>query len=160
MLVAAGAERKEAFAVIFHPSTAEDRKIQVKARELAEEKPGINKLIKSFETNYNLQPQQAEEQEQGKKKRKKQGEESNNKGNLLDYRDKSSILEAMCQELPYLRGKDRVAVLMSMADLQRMKQDENKEEEERIHYYLPMKCALCPLFRTNKEAKQEEAGRL
>lgn len=67
------------------------------------------------------------------------------------YRDKDEIITALAKEADSLRGKDRVDVLNRIADLQRMKQEENKTEEERVHYFLPLTCCNCPLFIENKK---------
>ena len=48
----------------------------------------------------------------------------------------------------------RAAILKQIADLQRMKQDENKDEADLIHFYLPLKCHACELYIQNKR-KQE-----
>lgn len=69
------------------------------------------------------------------------------------YRDKDEIITALAREADNLRGKDRVDVLNKIADLQRMKQEENKTEEERVHYFLPLTCCNCPLFIENKKAQ-------
>ena len=43
-----------------------------------------------------------------------------------------------------LQGKDKVDVLNRIADLQQMKKEETKNEEERVHYYLPLPvCDNC-----------------
>ncbi|MCH4156651.1 MAG: hypothetical protein LKF31_10145 [Muribaculaceae bacterium] len=41
----------------------------------------------------------------------------------------------------------RAAILMQIADLQRLKQEDTaqKQEERRVHYYLPLTCNRCAL---------------
>ncbi len=79
-------------------------------------------------------------------------------GNVVQYRDKDAVLSGLEQTLPYLRGKDRADVLMKIADLQQMKKDENTEEEETVHYYLPLQCYRCSLFIADRaKRKAEEA---
>lgn len=48
---------------------------------------------------------------------------------------------------------------MKIADLQQMKKDENtEEEEETVHYYLPLQCYRCSLFIADRaKRKAEEA---
>jgi len=61
------------------------------------------------------------------------------------FRDKDTILSALEAELPTLKGKDRLDCLMRIADLQQMKKEETKNDEERVHYYLPLPiCKDCP----------------
>lgn len=65
----------------------------------------------------------------------------------IDVRSKESIIDQLAATLTQLRGKDRADVLMKIADLQRMKQDENKAEEQVVHFYLPVSCPkTCCLF--------------
>ena len=49
MLVASGASRGEAYATIFRPRSTKIETAQRGAAQLAKDKPGINKLIRSFE---------------------------------------------------------------------------------------------------------------
>lgn len=139
MLVASGASRGEAYATIFRPRSTKIETAQRGAAQLAKDKPGINKLIRSFEDNRAaFLPEKA--------------------GNVVQYRDKDAVLSGLEQTLPYLRGKDRADVLMKIADLQQMKKDENTEEEETVHYYLPLQCYRCSLFIADRaKRKAEEA---
>lgn len=148
MLVASGASRGEAYATIFRPRSTKIETAQRGAAQLAKDKPGINKLIRSFEDNRAAKS----------KKKKKSTEEEEKAGNVVQYRDKDAVLSGLEQTLPYLRGKDRADVLMKIADLQQMKKDENTEEEETVHYYLPLQCYRCSLFIADRaKRKAEEA---
>lgn len=61
------------------------------------------------------------------------------------FRSKDNILSALEAELPTLHGKDRLDALMRIADLQQLKREETKPDEERVHFYLPMPmCEECP----------------
>lgn len=156
MLVASGASRGEAYATIFRPRSTKIETAQRGAAQLAKDKPGINKLIQSFEDNRTaFLP---EKNSTISKKKKKNTEEEENAGKVAQYRDKSAVLSGLEQTLPYLRGKDRADVLMKIADLQQMKKDENTEEEETVHYYLPLQCYRCSLFIADRaKRKAEEA---
>ena len=93
-----------------------------------------------------------------RKKKSTETEEEEKAGNVVQYRDKDAVLSGLEQTLPYLRGKDRADVLMKIADLQQMKKDENTEEEETVHYYLPLQCYRCSLFIADRaKRKAEEA---
>ena len=145
MLVASGASRGEAYATIFRP-------------QLAKDKPGINKLIRSFEDNRAAFLPDNDSPKSKKKKKSTETEEEEKAGNVVQYRDKDAVLSGLEQTLPYLRGKDRADVLMKIADLQQMKKDENTEEEETVHYYLPLQCYRCSLFIADRaKRKAEEA---
>ena len=126
--------------------------------QLAKDKPGINKLIRSFEDNRAAFLPDNDSPKSKKKKKNTETEEEEKAGNVVQYRDKDAVLSGLEQTLPYLRGKDRADVLMKIADLQQMKKDENTEEEETVHYYLPLQCYRCSLFIADRaKRKAEEA---
>lgn len=142
MLVASGACRGEAYTTIFRPRSTKIETAQRGAAQLAKDKPGINKLIRSFEDNRTAFLPDNDSTKSKKKKKNTEAEA----GNVVQYRDKDAVLSGLEQTLPYLRGKDRADVLMKIADLQQMKKDENTEDEETVHYYLPLQCYRCSLF--------------
>lgn len=151
MLVASGASRGEAYATIFRPRSTKIETAQRGAAQLAKDKPGINKLIRSFEDNRTAF---LPDNDSTKSKKKKKNTETE----VVQYRDKDAVLSGLEQTLPYLGGKDRADVLMKIADLQQMKKDENTEEEETVHYYLPLQCYRCSLFIADRaKRKAEEA---
>ena len=48
--------------------------------------------------------------------------------------------------------KQKTEILMKLADLQQMKKDVTKEEEDNtIHYYLPLNCRNCELYIKRKQ---------
>lgn len=47
--------------------------------------------------------------------------------------------------------KLKAELLMRLADLEGMKKQETVEEEEKIKYYLPLKCTQCTLYRQAKD---------
>lgn len=71
--------------------------------------------------------------------------DSEDRESIGKYRDKDSVLSALEAELPILKGKDRLDCLYKIADLQQMKREDDKQEEERVHFYLPLPiCEDCP----------------
>ena len=80
MLVASGASRGEAYATIFRPRSTKIETAQRGAAQLAKDKPGINKLIRSFEDNRaaflpdNDSPKSKKKRKTQKQKRKKKPE--------------------------------------------------------------------------------------
>lgn len=62
-----------------------------------------------------------------------------------DLRSKSGVLDALEEEANNTAdAKQRADIIMKIADLQRMKNDEDKERESLVHYYLPLRCDVCP----------------
>lgn len=154
MLVASGASRGEAYATIFRPRSTKIETAQRGAAQLAKDKPGINKLIRSFEDNRAAFLPDKD----SPSKKKKKNTETEEEENVVQYRDKHAVLSGLEQTLPYLRGKDRADVLMKIADLQQMKKDENTEEEETVHYYLPLQCYRCSLFIADRAKRKAEGA--
>ena len=58
---------------------------------------------------------------------------------LVDsYRDKDFIIAELIKTQQGLSGKEKADIINRIADLQQMKKEENKSEEERVHFYLPL----------------------
>ena len=72
------------------------------------------------------------------------------------YRTKEEVLNALIAELPYVSGKDRADLLMKIADLQRMKQDEVVNEDNTVHFYVPISCHNCSLYIQEKKRLQRK----
>lgn len=78
------------------------------------------------------------------------------------YRTKDEVLNGLIAELPNLRGKDKADVLMKIADLQQMKKEEIVEEDNTVHFYVPVTCHMCDLYskekmRLERQRKRESA---
>lgn len=76
----------------------------------------------------------------------------------LDLTDKNVML----RELKALYEKtddisDRLKITSQIADLQRMKKEEIKTDDDTIHYYLPITCSECPLKASYDAAKKKES---
>lgn len=68
---------------------------------------------------------------------------------------KEEVLQEALQSalsLP-VNDKTRVEILMKYADLAQMKREEIKEEDQTIHYYLPLTCNNCSLYLASKKKK-------
>lgn len=146
MLIAAGASRAEAYATIFRPQTeTSEITLQKAASTLARSTPGVNRCIEALTNTAGIVDPTRTPDTSNKRKKGKRG---NNGG---QFREKSAILAALEEELPNLRGKDRVDALMKIADLQQMKKEETQTEEERVIFYLPLRCKSCALYLREKE---------
>lgn len=72
---------------------------------------------------------------------------------LNNYKDKDYILRKLAKLEENSFGRDKKDILIAIADLQKMKNDDNKAEEERVHFYLPMTCDKCPIRKEKKDYK-------
>lgn len=157
MLVASGATRQEAYATIYRPTTNGSGTIASKATALQNNKPGISQLIEAIQ--YQRAGVTTTKSTSSKKDTASIAEGNKIDKKTLDtFRSKDGILQNLIKTLPALTGKDKAAVLMQIADLQRMKQEENKDEEENVVYYHPISCYRCSLFKSLRKKKEGEIG--
>ena len=71
------------------------------------------------------------------------------------YKDKDFIIAELIKAASDLDGKEKADVINRIADLQQMKKEELKKEDERVHFYLPLSvCKDCP----NKNKLVEKRG--
>lgn len=73
-----------------------------------------------------------------------------------DYRSKDFIINQLARVSKTLKGKELADTLMKIADLQQMKRDEVKEEDQRVHFYLPLNCNKCSHYKRYGSPKHEE----
>lgn len=66
-----------------------------------------------------------------------------------------NILANSCKD-----AKQRTEILLKLADLQRMKDEPNKEvEPELVHFYVPIQCHNCNLYMKAKAKQSKKDGR-
>jgi hypothetical protein len=77
--------------------------------------------------------------------------------NYVDFSQKDNVIMALSKsanEEP--DSLKRTKILATIADLQRMKQDENKDDKELIHFYLPLTCKRCNLYCAEMERRKKK----
>jgi len=128
MLISKGLPLAEAYIAIFRPLTAGGATL---ARKHIRENPQINSLITYLKTEKTTVENNVLTEDVSKL--------------VESYKDKDFIIAELIKSLNGLTGKDRADVLNRIADLQQMKKEEIKNEEERVHFYLPLPiCKDCP----------------
>ena len=74
----------------------------------------------------------------------------------VDFSQKDNVIMALSksanEEVDSLK---RTKILATIADLQRMKQDENKDEKQLTHFYLPLTCKRCSLYCQEMEKRKK-----
>jgi hypothetical protein len=102
-----------------------------------------NELCKKFMDNQRvLNEKKARDEYEDKIKKQKGDPKTIGK----DLTDKQNVITEL-QILYNAEGnsKTKSDILMKIADLERMKNESPKEEENRVHYYIPLKqCEHCP----------------
>lgn len=63
-----------------------------------------------------------------------------------NLRTKDGVLAAMEEEANRTQDpKQRADIILKIADLQKMKNEDDKEQKKLVHYYLPLRCERCPM---------------
>ncbi|MBR1735584.1 MAG: hypothetical protein IJ736_01020 [Firmicutes bacterium] len=163
--LAGGADRGDSFFAIFirgNNKAIQNYNDTVNAADdYFRKKPGLRVLVNRLKVNKPLKADRSELREELKESESINEENGNdtqkNEEVLKKISDKSFILAELYRSLRILRGKERATVLMQIADLQRMKQDDFKEDEEKRVFYLPFvsSCRSCKLMKLYKELLNE-----
>lgn len=154
-LIAAGHSDEEAYSLIYEPNTLSDESLHVLVGRVTSRKKGIKDLVDTL-TRVNMKgltvqigsANDAMNKKLGRKGRKKASTE-------FDPTNKDSIIRVLSDQLELATDpKTKTDIAMKIADLQRMKQDENKDEQELVHFYLPITCKRCSLYVQEKKRKE------
>ena len=163
--LAGGADRGDAFFAIFirgnNKAIRNNNDVVNAADDYFRQKPGLRVLVNRLKVNKPLKADRIELREELNESETLNDDNENdiqkNEEVLKKISDKSFILAELYRSLRILRGKERATVLMQIADLQRMKQDDLKEDEEKRVFYLPFvsSCRSCKLMKLYKELVNE-----
>lgn len=163
--LAGGADRGDAFFTIFirgnNKAIRNNNDVVNAADDYFRQKPGLRVLVNRLKVNKPLKADRPELREELNESETLNDDNENdtqkNDEVLKKISDKSFILAELYRSLRILRGKERATVLMQIADLQRMKQDDLKEDGEKRVFYLPFvsSCRSCKLMKLYKELVNE-----
>lgn len=153
-LMAAGRTQLEAYYIAYLNKIATNPDSpQRAAHQLITDRPNIVTLTRALQA-YTTNSQQAKDK--GKEAHKKAQEKGKDeKNNITTKEGQLQELASIYEELT--SPKDRLDALKQTADLQQLKHEQTTEEDRRIHYYLPMKCALCPYKPAQPTCNSEKA---
>jgi hypothetical protein len=74
-----------------------------------------------------------------------------------DYTDKSVLLSELSRLVNRTTNiREKNDLLKTVADVTRMKNDENKDEAKLIHFYVPLTCKRCNLYVAEMEKRKEK----
>jgi hypothetical protein len=74
----------------------------------------------------------------------------------IDFSIKSNVIEALSKAAnEEVDGLKRAKILSEISDLMRMDKDENKDEQELTHFYLPLSCKRCSLYCQEQEKRKQ-----
>ena len=74
-----------------------------------------------------------------------------------NFRKKEDVVAELNQLATSVKEpKLKAEILLKLADLQQMKKEEDKEDKETIHFYLPISCHMCDLYNREKKRLEDE----
>lgn len=74
-----------------------------------------------------------------------------------NFRKKEDVVAELNQLATSVKEpKLKAEILLKLADLQQMKKEEVIEEEETVHFYVPVSCHMCDLYNREKRKKEME----
>lgn len=157
-LMAAGHSDMEAYSVIYSPNVCSDESLHADVGRLKMRKKGIKDLVDTL-TRVNMKGLQVSvgSENGAVGKALKKPKKASLKSGGFDPRDKDSIIGVLSDQL-FLATDPKVKadIAMKIADLQRMKNDETKDEQQVVHFYLPLGCKRCKLYVDEREKKKSE----
>lgn len=142
-LVADGFSEQESAQVIYQPL---GMSLTVFVKKKMEKKSGIKLLIDNLVAEKEEAMKQVDEMLATLDTKKK------GKGKDKPAYDKDWFIDKMYIEAMNAKeGAERATILAKMADLKQIKKAEEKEEEKRLTYYLPLRCEICPWKNKNNK---------
>ena len=154
LLLLCECSKAEAYMMIYRPLSNVQTALNKAAGKLMQQKPGLQSLIDSF-GNLGLKPLASK----AETARNEKAIEKKAKAAAGTYRDKESVL----RELETLMGqvdepKLKADLLFKISDLQQLKKEAAPDEQKTVHYYLPLTCAKCSIWRQYVNARRERSG--
>lgn len=147
-LIATGCTSSEAYAFTHDiEEGVSDALIRVRASRYMEDHVTIAECARWLNTSKIRADLSHLDDDSSKNGKKKKG----GRNLVVNLRDKDSVIDALQEQIAATSDpKLRTDIIMKAADLQRMKQDENKDESKLIHFYLPLRCQDCSLYVKSK----------
>ena len=159
ILAANGCSRAEAYACAFSAGNLQESTLRSRASLLVREKPGVAKLIADLIQQKTVAPVTPPDWETYNATRNRtepryKGRKPSDIHDPLDgwNEDEGTAenLERIIKgELPRLTGKDKLDAAFKYAKLKGV----DPEVAETTHYYLPLSCCQCSLYKQFKEEK-------
>lgn len=150
-LVAAGADRGDAFAGIYHQRQNTTQEIsKTAAAEHIKANPAISLLIRQYKRGKPLKAAEAE-----KARREQEKEENEIYGEGEEFKTRSGIIGKIIRLTRNLNEKDELTALLSLAKMQGLDKPDEMQEDERRRFVLTWlsHCRTCALMRLYLETK-------
>lgn len=158
-LVLAGWEKEDAYAFsgLWNPTYTTLMNIQDMNHLLQEDKGVVSYIdskVKGMELLKKKARRASVEEEKAKEEIKAEFTEIDMTTELSKEMQLKELLVAK-QKFP-VGSKEWLDVKKMIAEITRVKQDEMKEEEDVVHFYVPIQCHNCSLYMAQKAKKERE----
>lgn len=143
-LIAAGWDKDEAFKLVYRVGFAWDKAALNSEVKKILEKEGAKKRRRK--TKKALDKETVEDAEMSQPVAEM---------NFMDKVSKENTLRELvrAKEKMELGSKEWLETTKMIADINRLKQDEVKTEDTTVHFYLPLQCHQCSLYKANNARK-------
>ncbi len=163
ILAANGCSRPEAYACAFSCDKLQESTVKSRASNLVREKPAVAKLIADLIQQRTVAPVEAPDWEtykamsdRGERKYKGTKKEDNNTSSHDGWNEEEDTAGNLGRiikgELPKMTGKEKVDTAFKYAKLLGV----DPEVADTTHYYLPLTCCQCGLYKVHKAQKEAE----
>ena len=166
ILRAHGCTQAESYAAVFQCDKLKESTVKSRASNLMTEKPGLAKLVADLiqqKTTAPVNPPSWADypamQGRGEARYKGSKKKEETAGGLSGWNEEESTAEnverIIKEELPRMTGKEKLDATFKFAKLRGV----DPEISNTTHYYLPLSCRQCSLYKAHKEVTrgQEEA---
>lgn len=152
-LLALGWNKSEAAFVAYKPKLTVESDVLKFAKKTEMLHPGIVRYSKALKEK--LVKKQTKTAASDSSRNTISGED----GKSYDLLTKDGMLEYLVDlsNNPGLDLKSKTDLAKQISDLMQFKKEEVKIEDNRIHFYLPLTCAKCGLYKAHKEKQEQES---
>lgn len=152
-LVAAGTDRGDAFAGIYHQRQNTTQEIsKTAAAEHIKNNPAISLLIRQFKRQKPIKNQEAEKA----RRQQMEGEENEEKEEReKEFKTRSGLISKIIRLSSNLSDKDELQALQTLAKMQGLDKPDEMQEDERRRFVLTWlsHCRTCALMRLYLDVK-------
>lgn len=139
LLVASGAQSYEAYTAVIKASSASPQSLKSTSAQYIDQRPSLRKLIQDLNNGIRTPDNKKPQNETTATETHKPKTHANKiESSYIDYSEKDAVLRELSRIVERSETKDQIQALKAIADINRLKQEQNKAEEKRVIYYIPL----------------------
>ncbi len=143
MLITSGASVAESFAIIYRPPSSSNAALVSRASQYTSQRPALARLIEQIDMER-ARTQQTNQtdttQHHTKRGRPRKAPISQpDDAPSIDYRNKDVLLQELAKVAERSeKDSDKLSAFRTIAELQRMKQEQDTAAEKTVYFYIPL----------------------